>query len=132
MIGRRPVEISDLAYDTRSREAGTLFFCVPGANRDGHELATEAVASGAVALVVERPLEASVPSSSSSACARRWRSRRTRSSAAAENLTSRGDGDEREVDDHVLLRSILEADGRRRVSWERGQLSAMRSKPKRP
>ena len=61
VIGGRPVEILDLAYDTRRVRAGSLFFCVPGATRDGHDLAGEAVAAGAVALVVERPLEADVP-----------------------------------------------------------------------
>ena len=61
VIGGRPVEILDLAYDTRRVAEGTLFFCVPGATRDGHDLADEAVAAGAVALVVERPVDADVP-----------------------------------------------------------------------
>ena len=55
------VEIRDLAYDTRAVVPGTLFFCIPGANRDGHELAAEAVERGAVALVVERRLDLDVP-----------------------------------------------------------------------
>ncbi|HTR32440.1 MAG TPA: UDP-N-acetylmuramoyl-L-alanyl-D-glutamate--2,6-diaminopimelate ligase, partial [Gaiellaceae bacterium] len=55
------VEIRDLAYDTRAVVPGTLFFCIPGANRDGHELAAEAVERGAVALVVERRLGLDVP-----------------------------------------------------------------------
>ena len=55
------VEIRDLAYDTRAVGPGTLFFCVPGATRDGHELAAEAVERGAVALVVERRLDLDVP-----------------------------------------------------------------------
>jgi UDP-N-acetylmuramoyl-L-alanyl-D-glutamate--2,6-diaminopimelate ligase len=54
-------EIVDLAYDTRRVVAGSLFFCVPGANVDGHDLAADAVARGAIALVVERPLAARVP-----------------------------------------------------------------------
>ena len=61
VIGVRPVEILDLAYDTRRVGEGALFFCVPGATRDGHDLADEAVAAGAAALVVERPLDADVP-----------------------------------------------------------------------
>ena len=61
VIGGRPVEILDLAHDTRRVAEGTLFFCVPGATRDGHDLADEAVAAGAVALVVERPVDADVP-----------------------------------------------------------------------
>jgi UDP-N-acetylmuramoyl-L-alanyl-D-glutamate--2,6-diaminopimelate ligase len=55
------VEISDLAYDTRAVAPGALFFCIPGANADGHDLAAEAVARGAVALVVERRVDVDVP-----------------------------------------------------------------------
>src|SRR5919201_5938698 len=55
------VEISDLAYDARHVRPGSLFFCVPGARADGHDFAAEAVANGAAALVVERPLELDVP-----------------------------------------------------------------------
>lgn len=61
VIGRQPVEILDLAHDTRRVSEGTLFFCIPGSRADGHELAIEAVAAGAVALVVERPLDPLVP-----------------------------------------------------------------------
>jgi UDP-N-acetylmuramoyl-L-alanyl-D-glutamate--2,6-diaminopimelate ligase len=50
------VQISALAYDNRRVERGTLFFCVPGFTRDGHDFAADAVANGAVALVVERHL----------------------------------------------------------------------------
>ncbi len=56
-----PVEVRDLAYDTRAVAPGTVFFCVPGAQADGHDFAAEAVERGAVALVVERPLGVSVP-----------------------------------------------------------------------
>jgi len=55
------VEISDLAYDSRTVTPGTLFFCVPGMISDGHDFAPDAVARGAVALVVERPLSLGVP-----------------------------------------------------------------------
>jgi UDP-N-acetylmuramoyl-L-alanyl-D-glutamate--2,6-diaminopimelate ligase len=61
VLGRAPVEIADLAYDARGATAGSLFFCVPGSRADGHEFAAEALANGAVALVVERPLELDVP-----------------------------------------------------------------------
>ncbi|HZT92671.1 MAG TPA: UDP-N-acetylmuramoyl-L-alanyl-D-glutamate--2,6-diaminopimelate ligase [Gaiellaceae bacterium] len=61
VVGAARVEIRDLAYDTRAVGPGSLFFCVPGATRDGHDLAGEAIAAGAVALVVERPLPAPVP-----------------------------------------------------------------------
>ncbi len=55
------LEISHLAHDTREVRAGTLFFCVPGFTRDGHDLASAALERGAVALVVERPLDLGVP-----------------------------------------------------------------------
>src|SRR2546425_4191362 len=57
----REVEITNLAYDNRRVTPGTLFFCVPGFTRDGHDYAPEAIANGAVALVVERPLRLGVP-----------------------------------------------------------------------
>ncbi len=44
-----------------TRDEGALFFCVPGEQSDGHDLAWEAIERGAVALVVERTLEVAVP-----------------------------------------------------------------------
>jgi UDP-N-acetylmuramoyl-L-alanyl-D-glutamate--2,6-diaminopimelate ligase len=55
------VEISALAYDNRLVTPGTLFFCVPGFTQDGHDFASDAVARGAVALVVQRQLDVDVP-----------------------------------------------------------------------
>jgi UDP-N-acetylmuramoyl-L-alanyl-D-glutamate--2,6-diaminopimelate ligase len=56
-----PVELTGLAYDSRQVQPGTLFFCVAGYERDGHDFAAIAIAAGAVALVVERPLGLGVP-----------------------------------------------------------------------
>jgi UDP-N-acetylmuramoyl-L-alanyl-D-glutamate--2,6-diaminopimelate ligase len=61
VAGGKPVEIGDLAYDTRRVSAGALFFCVRGERVDGHDLAWEAIERGAVALVVERQLDVDVP-----------------------------------------------------------------------
>ena len=44
VVRRAPVEICELAYDTRDVPSGALFFCVPGARVDGHDLAPAAVA----------------------------------------------------------------------------------------
>jgi UDP-N-acetylmuramoyl-L-alanyl-D-glutamate--2,6-diaminopimelate ligase len=55
------VEVSGLAYSSRSVRPGTLFFCVPGFRADGHDFAPDAVARGAVALVCQRPLGLGVP-----------------------------------------------------------------------
>ncbi|HEX4745491.1 MAG TPA: UDP-N-acetylmuramoyl-L-alanyl-D-glutamate--2,6-diaminopimelate ligase [Gaiellaceae bacterium] len=61
VVASRPLEIRDLAYDTRSVSSGALFFCVSGDRVDGHDLAWEAIERGAVAVVVERELEVRVP-----------------------------------------------------------------------
>jgi UDP-N-acetylmuramoyl-L-alanyl-D-glutamate--2,6-diaminopimelate ligase len=61
VVGDAAVDVRDLAYDSRKAGAGTLFFCVPGEKRDGHDFASPVVAAGAVALVVERKLEVAVP-----------------------------------------------------------------------
>ncbi len=55
------VRITGVSYDSRKTRPGDLFFCVPGASSDGHEHAPEALARGAVALCVERPLSLGVP-----------------------------------------------------------------------
>ena len=59
--GGAPTDITDLAYDTREVRPGALFFCARGETVDRHDLAGEAVERGAVALVVERPLDLDVP-----------------------------------------------------------------------
>ncbi len=55
------VEVAALAYDNRRVQPGTVFFCVRGFTRDGHDFAADAVARGAVALVVDHPLGIGVP-----------------------------------------------------------------------
>jgi UDP-N-acetylmuramoyl-L-alanyl-D-glutamate--2,6-diaminopimelate ligase len=54
-------EISGLAYSSESVTSGTLFFCVPGFTRDGHDFAPEAVKRGAAALVTQHRLNLGVP-----------------------------------------------------------------------
>jgi UDP-N-acetylmuramoyl-L-alanyl-D-glutamate--2,6-diaminopimelate ligase len=61
VVGRADTTIHDLAYDARAARAGALFFCVLGERVDGHDFAAEAIRNGAVALVVQRPLEVTVP-----------------------------------------------------------------------
>ncbi|MEK6277665.1 MAG: UDP-N-acetylmuramoyl-L-alanyl-D-glutamate--2,6-diaminopimelate ligase [Actinomycetota bacterium] len=55
--GDPEVEISALAYDSRRAAPGTLYFCVPGRDSDGHDFAPAAVEAGSPALVIERDLE---------------------------------------------------------------------------
>src|SRR5215207_4210203 len=62
LLGDGPdVAITSLTFDNRLVGPGTLFFCVPGFTRDGHDFAADAVARGAAALIVERPLGLGVP-----------------------------------------------------------------------
>src|SRR5688500_6729923 len=63
LLGEGPadVRVTGLAYDNRDVTPGTLFFCVPGMTRDGHDYAPDAVERGAAALVVQRPLGLGVP-----------------------------------------------------------------------
>lgn len=57
LAGAADVDIASLSF--RSDEAGpaSLFFCVPGFKRDGHDFAVDALAHGATALCVERELD---------------------------------------------------------------------------
>ena len=43
------LEITDVNFDSRHVQAGSLFCCVPGVADDGHLHAGDAVAAGAVA-----------------------------------------------------------------------------------
>ncbi len=54
------VEVLDLTHDSRRVRPGACFACVVGATDDGHRHAPAAVAAGAVALLVERPLASGV------------------------------------------------------------------------
>jgi UDP-N-acetylmuramoyl-L-alanyl-D-glutamate--2,6-diaminopimelate ligase len=55
------VTVTGLAYDAGSVAPGAVFACVPGQRADGHDFAADAVGRGAVALLVERPLDLPVP-----------------------------------------------------------------------
>ena len=114
VIGRRSVEILGLAYDARRVRDGTLFFCVPGARVDGHDLAAEAVAAGAAALVVERPVDSAVPQLVvESARASMAVAADVFFGAPTERLVVAGvTGTNGKTTTSYLLRAILEADGR--------------------
>ncbi len=59
--GAGEVEVNTVVHDTRAVRPGALFCCVPGSHVDGHDLAADAVAAGATALLVERAVGAGVP-----------------------------------------------------------------------
>src|SRR5581483_11702819 len=54
--GDAAVDVRSLTHDSAQVTPGTLFCCVPGRHADGHDFADQAVAGGAVALLVERVL----------------------------------------------------------------------------
>ena len=56
-----PVDVSDVTHDSRAVRPGALFCCFPGAHRDGHDFAAQAIDNGAVALLVEREVEMPTP-----------------------------------------------------------------------
>jgi len=55
------VEITGVQIDSREAGTGSLFCCLRGERTDGHEHAAEAVARGAVAILVDHPLDLDVP-----------------------------------------------------------------------
>src|SRR5690606_28179767 len=54
-------ELTALEHDTRTVRPGALFCCVRGSRVDGHDLAADALAAGAVALLVDHELPLPVP-----------------------------------------------------------------------
>ena len=52
-------EITEITNDSRKVRVGSLFFCIPGANFDGHDYAGAAAAAGAAALIVSK--EVTIP-----------------------------------------------------------------------
>lgn len=53
--------IRGVQTDSRKVRSGDLFVCIPGLLHDGHAFAQDAVDKGAVALVIERDVDATVP-----------------------------------------------------------------------
>jgi len=59
--GNSQVIVRGMSMDSRQVQPGDLYACVPGFKVDGHDFAVKAIASGAVALVVEHLLPLDVP-----------------------------------------------------------------------
>jgi UDP-N-acetylmuramoyl-L-alanyl-D-glutamate--2,6-diaminopimelate ligase len=57
VVGMPVGEVRHLDYDSRRVMPGTLFFAVPGEHTDGHRYVAEAAGEGAVAAVVEHPID---------------------------------------------------------------------------
>src|SRR5690606_1367764 len=56
-INADDVQVVSCSSDSRSCQPGDLFVAVHGESRDGHDYVADALARGASALIVERPLE---------------------------------------------------------------------------
>jgi UDP-N-acetylmuramoyl-L-alanyl-D-glutamate--2,6-diaminopimelate ligase len=54
--GRRGMVLSGVVFDDREVIPGSLFCCLPGSRRDGHDFAGLAAAAGAVAFICEHTL----------------------------------------------------------------------------
>ena len=57
VVGDATVDITSITQDSRAVEPGALFCCVAGARADGHALVGDALAAGALAVLVERRLD---------------------------------------------------------------------------
>jgi UDP-N-acetylmuramoyl-tripeptide--D-alanyl-D-alanine ligase len=57
-IGRVPaITVTGVSTDTRTLQAGELFFALTGQRTDGHEYVAQALQAGAVAAVVSKPMD---------------------------------------------------------------------------
>lgn len=59
--GDAGLDIKGVTYDSRKVHPGDLFVCITGFKTDGHLYAEQAIAGGAVALLVEREVSISAP-----------------------------------------------------------------------
>ena len=55
--GSLDTEVTEVENDSRKVQPGTLFFCIAGSVRDGHDFAQEVAEKGAAVLIVEHPVE---------------------------------------------------------------------------
>lgn len=61
LLGDGEARFDSVSTDTRTLRAGALYFALRGDRFDGHDFTAEALERGAAALVVERPIEPSLP-----------------------------------------------------------------------
>ncbi|MEY2697988.1 MAG: UDP-N-acetylmuramoyl-tripeptide--D-alanyl-D-alanine ligase, partial [Pseudomonadota bacterium] len=59
--GSADLTVTGISTDTRNIPAGSLFFALRGERFDAHDFIPEALASGAMAVVSERPLDPGTP-----------------------------------------------------------------------
>ncbi len=54
--GKLDKEVTNLVYDSRKVTEGSVFICISGAVKDGHDFIPEVIKKGAVAVVVEKEI----------------------------------------------------------------------------
>ncbi|MBP3326524.1 MAG: UDP-N-acetylmuramoyl-L-alanyl-D-glutamate--2,6-diaminopimelate ligase [Coprococcus sp.] len=57
LCGNTDIDVHQIYNDSRKVEAGGLFFCICGANSDGHSYIRNVIEKGAVCVVVEKDVE---------------------------------------------------------------------------
>ena len=113
--GKTDREISTLVYDSRKVEKDSVFVCISGAVRDGHDFAQEVVGKGAAVLLVEK--EVHVPEEVTVILVKDTRLALAQTSAAyfghpAKELVTIGiTGTKGKTTATYMVRSILEASG---------------------
>ena len=55
--GHLDEEVSQIDYDSRTVQSGSLFVCIPGAKVDGHSFIDQVIQKGAKVIVIEHPVE---------------------------------------------------------------------------
>lgn len=55
--GNADIPVTELVYDSRKAGKDSVFVCISGAVKDGHEFAPEVAEKGAAALIVEKPVK---------------------------------------------------------------------------
>ncbi len=61
LVNFKSVEVSGISYNSQTTKKGDIFVCLVGEHTDGHKFAQMAIDNGAVALLVERPLDIKIP-----------------------------------------------------------------------
>ena len=61
VLNYKDVDIKGISYNSKTIKSHEIFVCLKGEHVDGHEFAQMAFEKGAVALMVEKPLNIEIP-----------------------------------------------------------------------